>query len=439
MAGTDSVILSFISIPLFHDHTLSMLSIPVLGGIVGYVINRTGVWMLYQPIEFTGVHVPGLAAIARRLPRKLRQIPGFMHGGIGWQGIIPSRAAKMGSIAVDKQIGEVGSPAEFYERFDPDQIGEHILASSDQDIRELIERTVEREHPELWRELTPRAREALYRRVKEQLPGIVSEITEEIGEHIDELMDVKHMVMSRLVADRALTNKLFHEVGRKEFKFIIRFGFVFGFLCGIPTIFLIEAFPEWWLLPLVESVIGYATNWIGIWMIYEPVEPRKVGPFKLQGLFPRRQHDAAEVYGEVISQDIVTLENIGRELMHGPRSDRTRQLIVTAMRPAMDRAVGSAGVLVRAAYGSAEYEAMQESVATEAVEHTLTPLQDPEFSRRGAGAVRELFTERMREMSPGEFVETLRSATREDEWLLVAHGALFGTIGGLLHYVIFGV
>jgi uncharacterized membrane protein YheB (UPF0754 family) len=433
------MIVSFISIPVFHDHTLSMLSIPVLGGIVGYIINRTGVWMLYRPIEFTGIRVPGLAGIARRMPRKIRQIPGVMHGGLGWQGIIPSRAAKMGSIAVDKQIEEIGSPAEFYERFGPEHIGEHILARSDQDIRELIERTVEREHPELWRELSPRARETLYLRVREQLPGIVSEVTEQIGEHINELLDVKHMVISRLVADRSLTNKLFHEVGRKEFRFIIRFGFFFGFLCGIPTIFLVDAFPEWWVLPLAESIIGYATNWLGIWMIYEPLEPRKVGRFKLQGLFPRRQHDAAQAYGEVISQDIITLENIGRELMHGPRSDRTRQLIATAMRPAVDRAVGAAGVLVRAAYGSSEYEAMQESVATEAVEHTLAPLQDAEFSRRGAQEVRELFTDRMREMSPSEFVETLRSATREDEWLLVAHGALFGTVGGLLHYVIFGL
>ena len=313
---------------------LSLVTIPIFSGVTGYVINWTGVWMLYRPIEFTGVRVPGLAGVARRLPRKIRQIPGVMHGGLGWQGIIPSRAAKMGSIAVDKQIGQVGSPAEFYERFGPDRIGEHILARSDQDLRDLVERTLEREHPELWHQLSPRSRETLYARVRDQLPDIVSEVTEQIGAHIDELLDVKHMVISRLVADRGLTNKLFHEVGRREFRFIIRFGFFFGFLCGIPTIFLIEAFPEWWLLPLVESVIGYATNWLGIWMIYEPLEPRKLGRFRLQGLFPRRQHDAAEAYGEVIAQDIITLENIGQELMHGPRSDRTRQLIVNAMRPA---------------------------------------------------------------------------------------------------------
>jgi hypothetical protein len=48
------------------------------------------------------------------LPRRIQQIPGVMQGGVGWQGIIPSRAAKMGSIAVDKGIAKVGSPGDFY-------------------------------------------------------------------------------------------------------------------------------------------------------------------------------------------------------------------------------------------------------------------------------------------------------------------------------------
>jgi len=48
-----------------------------------------------------------------------------MHGGLGWQGIIPSRAAKMGSIAVDKGIAKLGSPSDFYEQLDPERIAEH--------------------------------------------------------------------------------------------------------------------------------------------------------------------------------------------------------------------------------------------------------------------------------------------------------------------------
>src|SRR5256885_15342940 len=130
-------------------------------------------------------------------------------------------------------------------------------------------------------------------------------------------------------------------------------------------------------------------------MIFEPVEPRKIGPLKLQGLFLRRQPEASDVYAGIIADDVVTLSNIGEELLGGPRSDRTRQMIETAMHPAVDRAVGVARPAVRVAVGRREYDAIRESVAVEAVDYTMTPLTDPEFNRRQSAAVRTLITERM--------------------------------------------
>ena len=50
-----------------------------------------------------------------------------------------------------------------------------------------------------------------------------------------------------------------------------------------------------------------------------------------------------------------------------------------------------------------------------------------------------LIGERMREMSPPDFVEMLRSAIKEDEWMLYAHGAVLGFGAGLVHLGIFGV
>ena len=46
--------------------------------------------------------------------------------------------------------------------------------------------------------------------------------------------------------------------------------------------------------------------------------------------------------------------------------------------------------------------------------------------------------ERMRTMAPIDFVEMLRSAMKEDEWLLFLHGAVLGFGAGLIHLAIFG-
>ena len=118
-------------------HWVHFLTIPVFTGIVGWLINWSGLWMLFSPVRFHGVRVPGMQELAGLLPRKLQEVPGILQGGIGWQGIVPARAAKMGSIAVDKAIAKLGTPAEFYQQLEPDQIAEHIIEVFRPELPEL--------------------------------------------------------------------------------------------------------------------------------------------------------------------------------------------------------------------------------------------------------------------------------------------------------------
>ena len=68
----------------------------------------------------------------------------------------------------------------------------------------------------------------------------------------------------------------------------------------------------------------------------------------------------------------------------------------------------------------------------------MAPLTDPAFSRSQSAAMRKLITERIRAMAPRDFADLLRTATEEDEWLLLLHGAVLGLAGGLIHLAIFG-
>jgi uncharacterized membrane protein YheB (UPF0754 family) len=157
-----------------------------------------------------------------------------------------------------------------------------------------------------------------------------------------------------------------------------------------------------------------------------------------QGLFVRRQREVADVYASIVAEEILTVAEFGQELLHGPRSDRTRALIESAMRPAIDRASGPLRPAVRVAVGAREYEAIARSFASEPVEQLRLPLSDPEFSRTQSATMRKLIADRMRQMAPTDFAEMLRTATKEDEWLLLLHGGVLGFAGGLIHLAIFG-
>src|SRR5437763_15656396 len=106
---------------------LKLISIPFFTGAIGWLINWTGLIMLFNPVEFHGFRIPGLQELSTLLPRKLQEVPGIMQGGGGWQGIVPARAAKVGSISVDKAISKLGTPSEFQQQLRPQKMAEPII------------------------------------------------------------------------------------------------------------------------------------------------------------------------------------------------------------------------------------------------------------------------------------------------------------------------
>jgi uncharacterized membrane protein YheB (UPF0754 family) len=416
-----------------------LITIPLFTGIIGYVTNWSGVLMLFQPIRYYGVRVPGLKLLFPFLPRRVQVIPVLSKDGkLGWQGIVPSRVDKMASIATDKALSKVGSISDFYRELEPEKIADQLLATAQREIRGVVAGIMEREHPQLWHDLPPALKEAVFVRVEQQLPTIIHQVTDEIGNHIEQLIDAKLMIISYFRAHPELMNAVFRDIGRKELTFMQNFGFYFGLPMGFVLVAVVRAWPYWWVLPVGGVIIGYVVNYIGITMIFEPINPRRIGPVTLQGLFLKRQPEASEVFAEIIAIKVITIENVGHELLHGPRSDRTHQMLETVLRPAVDQALGPAQSAVRVAIGTREYDRIKASVAAEATGFTSI-FSDASFNRAQAEKIQSFVARQMRKLSSEEFAELLRSAIKSDEWLLFVHGAVLGFGAGLIHLAIFGV
>ncbi len=78
-------------------------------------------------------------------------------------------------------------------------------------------------------------------------------------------------------------------------------------------------------------------------------------------------------------------------------------------------------------------------MATEATAFAPVAFADAAFNKRQAGKIRAFIATQMHEMGPEDFVEMLRSAIKQDEWLLFVHGGALGFFAGWLHLLIFGV
>lgn len=413
-----------------------LLLIPFITGLIGYGTNWVAIRFLFYPLEFIGVRVPGLKTIAPMLPRKIRQIPGIMEGKIGWQGIIPSRAEKMGSIAAEKGVAKIADESEFYQAFDPERIAAHIASTSEDEIRELTDEILREEYPELWLSMPGPVRELIHARVEYRLPHIAENITQRVAENIHEVLDANEMITDHIKENPNTGNRMFLEVGDRELNFVINSGFYIGTLLGTFAIPLFLYIDRWWVLPVMGVLVGYLTNWIALKLIFYPTRERRIGPFRLQGIFIRRQRTAARTYAKIVADEVVTVANLAENLLHGSQSDRTQRMIRDAIRPELDRAVGLAAPVVRITSGAEQYERVRDAFAEEGISRTMSPLREEAFNAERAEAIETLIKERMTELPPEEFIGVLRPAFEEDEWMLITIGAILGFVAGWLQLLV---
>ncbi|HMB52633.1 MAG TPA: hypothetical protein VKU40_04915 [Thermoanaerobaculia bacterium] len=393
---------------LHHPDLWRYASIPVVAAIVGWATNWVAIEMTFWPLEWKG----------------LRPI-------FGWQGIIPSKAEKMAAIFVDKTMIRLGTLSEVFQRMDPEVIAEHVVQALEPRVDELTDEVMRRSNVVLWENLPEMVRNTVYQRVREELPQLVRDLLADVDRQVEELVDMKELVVGRLVEDRNLLNRLFLECGDAEFRFIVRSGFWFGGLFGLVQLAVWVFFPAAWVLPAFGLFVGLATNWIALNVIFRPLEPKKLGPWKVQGLFLRRQAEVADVWCTIVTRDVLTLRELVTAMLTGRRSDRTRSLIRKHIKRVVDRSIGPLRGLAQAAVGLRGFAGLKDTVGDAAVEVAIEPFRDRAFVLGRAEAVAEELRHRMTQLPPQEFQDLLRPCFQEDELKLVLLGGGLGLLAGL--------
>ncbi|TSD96581.1 hypothetical protein FOS14_16105 [Skermania sp. ID1734] len=429
---------------------VDIVSVPVFSAIAGLITNWTGVIMLFAPVRFTGFYVPGLKSLFPYLPRKVQILPVFAPEGIlGFQGFIPCRAEKMASLIVDKSIARIGGIGDFYKELNPDQLAERLADAARPQIRQLTTEVIEAEHPQLWQSLPRSVKETVLKTVDAELPQISRRAFAKIGENIDELLDVKLMTVNHLRKNPEVLRDIIKGMAVPELRFMVRIG-ALGFVFGIPLALYLNwvhaanppvlgAIPGWATVLLGAAVIGVVVNIIAIKVVFEPGEPKpRYRYLWRQGLFPRRQHEAAAQLAAMLSIEVLTVGNFSRELLEGASGDKTLAFIQEAVSEEVDRILGPVISMVGRSVGVIDREALEQRAGTTVVTFAPKVFQDKKFNKKKAKRIDKFATEKFRALPPDEFGEMLYAAIEQDAWLLYVHGGLLGIIVGAIHILIFG-
>ncbi len=382
-------------------------SIPIVAGLVGWYTNWVAIEMTFKPIKAWGW-------------------PPFL----GWQGIIPAKATRMAEIFVDSTMIKLGTLPELFEQMEPDKIAEQILKVMTPRVRRITDEVMLDQDPALWRSTPDLVKQKIYSNIEQSLTQTIEGLMAEASERIEDLVDFKHMVVTRLSEDPALLNRIFLESGKAEFHFLVRSGLYFGFFFGLIQLVQWLLFPAWWTLPISGAIVGYATNWFALNIVFRPLHPTKVGPFVLQGIFLRRQKEVAAIWCQIVTTEIVSIRAIIQAMLYGPKKEATEALIRKHIEPLVYDGVAPFQLGVEMAVGREKMKAIRELVGKKSLAISEKPFDDWHFNRERSEVVEKLLRQRMEEMPPEDFQGLLRPCFQEDELKLILVGAALGLLAG---------
>lgn len=400
------------------EHT-ELILIPIISAFIGWSTNVLALKMTFYPLEFIGFEIKGIKAVGWSLPP------------LGWQGIIPSKAASMAGKATDMITTKLIDVEDQFARIEPAVVAAQMGPSILRLTREVTDEVMTDQVP-MWKLLSKARKEKIYARAAEEIPGVIEEIMDDVKRHITDVFDLKAMVISYLTNNKELLNRIFLEVGDKEFRFIERSGFAFGFLFGILQAILWVYGGAPWQLPVGGLIVGYFTNVLALRMIFSPVNPINILGIKIQGLFIKRQEEVSRGYAKLVSDNVMTMENVFQEMFEGEGADRLTNIIAKHAQEGIDKTAGFNSSLIKLTSGTDTYDTIKKIVIRRFVKAAPEQIHLVFDYAQKALAIESTMYTRMNNLPPNEFVDFLRPVFQEDEWKLILMGALLGMAAGFL-------
>ena len=391
--------------------------------------------MVFYPINFWGFHVG--------------PVP------VGWQGIVPRKAGRISGIITDNTLSKLGSIQEFLQAMDPDDMARIIGEQVGFELEHLIDEVMMDRNAVLWENLPYSIKRRIYAQAHKQLPQVLKELVTELTMNVESLVDMRDMVVSQMEGDRRLMVRMFLKVGQKEINFIWHISALIGMFFGLFQMVVWFVVPWHWTVPFWAAIWGFLTNWIAIWMVFNPVEPHyikypqffkrtadhrfpwikpvipRIGTYNIQGAFMKRQEEVSDVFASVVTEDLITLKSIMTEMMYGGKKDKTRRIVKRHINEIMETPLVRTSLQL--SLGPKEYAKLKTDLIDRSIEITMVPVSDPAFNASRAQKIYQMFRDRIRDLTPNQFQNLLRPAFQEDEWILIVLGGVTGFVAGLIH------
>jgi uncharacterized membrane protein YheB (UPF0754 family) len=392
---------------------------PLIAGIVGYITNWIALEMTLGPLEFFGIEL-----------FRIKEQP---WGLFGWQGIIPTKAEKMASVCFELMTAKLFNIKDIFSRLDPKRFSEvmedGLLLMMDTIVNEVAMEYM----PTIWESLPKEIKTDVVIMTDQETNGFLTDFMRDMQEHVDDVIDVKHMTVQACVNNKKLMVKIFQECGDKEFVFIRRSGLYFGFILGCIQMTIWFFYNGSWILPVAGFAVGTLTNYVALKIIFSPLEPTEVcGIWTLHGIFLKRQKEVSETFARIICVEILHIRAMWEAIFNGPLSKNFYAMLRAHSLVFIEKLIAEIKPMAIAAMGANKFGQMKEAMAQKVIDNLPDIIdQSYEYTQMALDMEREI-REKMAKLPSAEFEGVLHPAFEEDELTLIMLGGVLGAIVGVI-------
>lgn len=385
-------------------------TIPLVSALIGWFTNVVAVEMMFRPLDFIGI-----------------------QPWLGWQGIVPRHARALAGRSTDLITTKLLSLRGLFEGFDAAGFSGQLGRAIDAMVDRIVADGAAEYAPKMWAQMTDPVRDQVRSFVRREVEAMTIDILSDMRDSIEEIIDLKAIVMSVAERNRKLIGDMFLTVGSREFQFIRRSGAYFGLPFGVFQMFCWVVYPAWWTLPVFGFLVGYVTNWLAIKLIFDPAQPRRIGPFVIHGMFHKRQREVAGEFARIVASDVLSPPNMVERMVTGATGERLFAIVDRRVTERLER------YREHPAARMFTIEGGWDAVLDKARAQVRDELPRPggflhTFVERSIDVHGELFN-RMSQLDSESFEGVLRPAFQKDEWKLIVAGGALGAIAGAVQAV----
>lgn len=391
----------------FAVNWLIYLSMPLVAAFVGWSTKIVALEMIYRPLEFKGI------------------------GPIGWQGIVPRRAGKVGSKTIELLTANLLKPEDLLDRVDAGEAVEALRGPLIEAVDEIARDLSEQIRPGLWDSLPEAGRRAVRDRIQSQAPRIVENMLVEMKSDLSRYVDLQFLAVTTLVRNKEKLVKLMRSVSDEAMAFVRRSGIVFGLGIGLVQMVAWALFKNPWIMPAFGFAVGFISDYIALNMLFRPVQPKKIlGFIPFQGLLHAQRDKITRDYAKILAEDLFSPEILLDGVLKGPGSDKLFALVGKEVDAAIDAQTGIARPLVVLAVGTERYRMLKDSVVRMVLERLPTTLVQAQDYAVQVIDLENTIVDKMNQLTNEQYESILRPVFKDDEPLMVAVGAVLGGLVG---------